>query len=105
MLGDRYLEYATSERDLDIIINRTLSSDDHCDKIYSIMNQKNGLLKRVCYFTKCQKQKSSLFLSIVRSQLNHCCVVWRPTSDTKIEKFESIQKRAVKWMLNEEYHP
>ena len=43
-------------------------------------------------------------LSIVWSQLNHCCVAWRPTSDTTIRNFESIQIRAVKWMLNEEYH-
>ena len=103
-LGDKYLDYVDSEKDLGIIINRTFSNDDHCDKIYSIMNQKLGMLKHVCYFTKCQKQKRSLYLAIVRVLLNHCCIIWRPTSDTKIARFESIQKRAVNWILNEEYH-
>ena len=102
-LGDRYLDYADSEKDLGVIINRNFSNDKQCDKIYSIMNQKLGMLKRVCYFTKCQKQKRSLFIAIVRIQLNHCCIVWRPSDDTKLARFESIQKRAVKWILNEEY--
>ena len=61
-------------------------------------------LKRVCHFTKNVKQKRALYLAIVRSQLNHCCVVWRPTTQSKIDRLESIQKRAVKWILNEQYH-
>ena len=68
------------------------------------MNSKLGLLMRVCYFTKNIQQKRALYLAIVRSQLNHCCVVWRPTSEPKINKLESVQRRAVKWILNEQYH-
>ena len=56
------LDYADSEKDLGVIINSTLSTDEQCDKIYSIMNQKLGLLKRVCYFTKNSRQKRALCL-------------------------------------------
>ena len=49
------------------------------------------------------KTKKYLFLAIVRIQLNHCGIIWRPSDDTKLTRFESIQKRAVKWILNEEY--
>ena len=62
-----------------------------------------GLLKRVCHFIRSKDQKRALYLAIVRSQYEHCCVVWRPTTQTLINKFEAVQKRAVKWILNEEY--
>ena len=69
------LEYAESEKDLGVIINSTLSFDDQCNAIYKMMNSKLGLLMRVCHFTKNIQQKRLFYLAIVRSQLNHCCVV------------------------------
>ena len=98
------LEYAESEKDLGVIINSTLSFDDQCNAIYNKMNSMLGLLMRVCHFTKNIQQKRLFYLAIVRSQINHCCVVWRPTSETKISKLESLQRRAVKWILNEQNH-
>ena len=56
-----------------------------CDDRYSTIEPKAWPppFGRVCYFTKDQKQKRTLFLAIVRSQLNqHCCVVWRPANDS-----------------------
>ena len=103
-LGGTILEYTNSEKDLGVIVNTTLSSDDQCLARYNMMNSKLGLLMRVCHFTKNVQQKRALYLAIVRSQLNHCCVVWRPTSEPKINKLESVQRRAVKWILNEQYH-
>ncbi len=29
--------------------------------------------------------------------------IWRPTTESEIQKFERLQKRAVKWVLNEAY--
>jgi hypothetical protein len=40
---------------------------------------------------------------MVRCQLEHCSTVWSPSSTTAIEKLESLQKRGIKWILNEEY--
>ena len=48
-----------------------------------------------------KNKKRALYLAIVRSQFEHCSVVWRPSSDEMLNKLESIQKRAVKWILNE----
>ena len=103
-LGGTLLDYASSEKDLGVIVNTTLTFDDQCNDRYSTMNQKLGLLRRVCYFTKDQKQKRTLFLAIVQSQLNHCCVVWRPANDSKIDRLECVKKKAVKWILNDQYH-
>ena len=40
---------------------------------------------------------------MVLSQFEHCSVVWRPHNETTKAKLESIQKRAIKWILNETY--
>lgn len=65
------------------------------------------LTKRTCYFVNDIKRKRALYLSIIRSQFEHCSPVWRPTGKTMIDKFENFQKRCIKWILSEEclrYH-
>ena len=49
------------------------------------------------------KRRRALYLTLVRSQFEHCSQVWRPTNKTMIEKFESFQKRCIKWIVSEEY--
>ena len=98
------LDVVSSEKDLGVIVTSKFSQNEQCLEIYNKSSSKLGLLKRVCHFTKNLQQKRALYLAVVRSQLNHCCVVWRPTTDTMIDKLERIQKRAVKWILNEEDH-
>ena len=104
MLGDTMLEYTVSEKDLGVVVTSTCSWDEQCQAILNISSSRLGMIKRVCNFSKNIKQKRALYLAIVRSHFEHCSIIWRPTSDTTINKFESIQKRAVKWILNEQYH-
>ena len=33
----------------------------------------------------------------------HCVTVWRPVDSINIDRFERLQKNAVKWILNEDY--
>ena len=40
---------------------------------------------------------------MVRSQFEHCSIIWRPVTATQISKYEAIQKNAIKWILNEEF--
>ena len=47
--------------------------------------------------------KRALYLTLVRSIFEHCPIVWRPSSNSVIDKLETIQKRAFKWILNDEY--
>ena len=98
------LEVVTSEKDLGVIVTTNFSQNEQCLELYNKCCSKLGLVKRTCNFTRNTRQKRALYLAMVRSQLNHCCVVWRPTCDTLINKLESVQKRAVKWILGEEGH-
>ena len=41
-------------------------------------------------------------LRLVRSQFEHCSQIWHPNNVTLNEKFESIQRKCLKWVLFEE---
>ena len=102
-LGDNILEYADFEVDLGVNITTRLNFNDHCSKIYSKANQMLGLTRRPCHFVRDPKRRRALYLSLVRSQFEHCSVIWHPHSKTILDRFETIQKRAIKWILSEEY--
>ena len=100
-LAENYLSYADSEKDLGVHINTNFSFTDHCEKFLTSANQKFGILKRTCSFVKDQKRRRVLYLSLVRSQFEHCSPVWRPSSATMRDKFENFQKKCIKWILHE----
>ena len=106
-LGEVALDYVDSEKDLGIDINSRLNFSDQCERLYSKANQQFGLTKRTCYFVNDIKRKRALYLSLIRSQFEHCSPIWRPTGKTMIGKLENLQKRCIKWILSEEclrYH-
>ena len=103
MLNGVNLEYVSSENDLGILMTSKLNFTDHCNKLYSKANSRLGLNKRTCHFLTNSAQKRKIYLVMVRSLFEHCSVVWKPYNQTTKNKLESIQKRAVKWILNEEY--
>ena len=64
-------------------------------------NQKLELTRWTCHFVYDQQRRRVLFLALVRSQFEHCSIIWRPQSETKISKLEALRKRAIKWILSE----
>ena len=100
-LADNLLTYADSEKDLGVHVNTNFDFKEHCELILTKANQKFGMLKRNFHFVRDAKRRRVLYLSIVRSQFEHCSQVWRPNCETMIEKFENFQKRCLKWILNE----
>ena len=51
---------------------------------------------------KDNNRRRALYLALVRSQFEHCSIIWRPITKNKMSKFEGLQKRALKWILSEE---
>ena len=102
-LGNIPLDYVDSEKDLGVTINTKLDFNDHCNKLINKANQRFGLTKRTCYFVNDVKRKRTLYLALIRSLFEHCSPIWRPSGKTMIDKFESLQKRCIKWILSEEY--
>eukprot|EP00116_Pleurobrachia_bachei_P008559 sb/3468821/ len=62
---------------------------------------KFNLLRRSCFFLKRSCHKRTLYLSMVRSLVEHCNQVWSNLSVGSFKSLEKLQKRAVKWIRNE----
>jgi hypothetical protein len=101
-LGVNILDYTTWERDLGVDVNPTLNFNTQCERLLSKANQMFGLTKRTCYFVNDFRRKRTLYLSLIRSQFEHCSQIWRPINKTMLSKFENFQKKCIKWILNEE---
>ena len=97
------IDYTEVEKDLGVHVHSKLDWSEHCNKLYSKANQRLGLLMRTCHFTKNINKRRAFYLSLVRSQFEHCTIVWRPASKTMVDKLESIQKRGLKWVLKKLY--
>ena len=97
-LGSVFIDYAQSQLDLGVTVTSKLTWTNHCDKLAKNANSKLALLMRTCHFTTNKKQKRAFYLTVIRSIFEHCSVIWHPNSFNQLSKFESIQKKAVKWI-------
>ena len=98
-LESKIIEYTPCEKDLGIKMVPNLTWTEHTNFLYSRANQRLGMLKRNCNFVSNLRKRRALYLTQVRSQFEHCPIIWRPSSKTSMEKLESIQKRGFKWIL------
>ena len=101
-LDRNILDFTESEKDLGLLVSTKLNWTEHCTKLYNKASMMLGLTKRTAHFVINQKQRRVLYLTLVRSQFEHCTVVWRPSLKTSTDKLESLQKRAIKWIMSEE---
>ena len=102
-LGGNPLDYVEFEKDLGVEINCKLNFSSQCEKLLSKAKQQLGMVRKNCYFVKDIRRRRALYLSLVRSQFEHCSQIWRPSNDSMLQKFEIFQKRCIKWILSEEY--
>lgn len=100
-LNGTYLDYVCSQKDLGVHMTNNLLWGVQCENVITTANSRLGLVRRTLHFTKNQKQKRVLYLSLIRSIFEHCSVIWRPYTSKHMIKFDHLQKRAVKWILSE----
>ena len=103
-LDDNIIDYSYQERDLGVLMNSKFSFIDHHQAIITKAYQFLGLTKRSCHFVTDKKRRRNLYLAMVRSKFELCSIVLVPKLQSEIEKFEKVQKRAVKWILRQEYY-
>ena len=102
-LGGTSLVYVDGEKDLGVMVTSSLDWKEQCSKVLSKANQKLGMARRNCHFVIDSNRRRVLYLTLVRSQFEHCSIIWRPVTKTQINCLEGLQKRAIKWILHEEY--
>jgi len=100
-LNGTYLDYMVNEKDLGVIVSEKFSWGTHCKSLINKVNQRLGLVRRTCHFTKCSNQHRVLYLALIRSIFEHCSPIWHPHHTTHLELSEILQRRAVKWILRE----
>ena len=98
-LNNSNLQSTSDFCDLGLVTNCNLSWNNHIDKITSKANRILGLIKRTCRGLKDVSTLRTLYLALVRSQLEFCSVVWSPYQASNITKLERIQRRATKLIL------
>ena len=103
-LNGNELDYVDNEKDLGVVVNSRLNWDEHLLALLLKLSSRLGLTKRTLHFVKDEKVRRVFYLVLVRSLLEHCSEIWRPTSEHMIAKVEALQKRAVKWIIGEQDH-
>ena len=98
-LASKPIKYTSCEKDLGINTVPKLSWTEHTNILYSRANQRLGMIKRNCSFVSNVSKRKTLYLSQIRSQFEHCPIIWRPSSKTSVDKLESVQKKGFKWIL------
>ena len=77
-LEDKIIDYSIQERDLGVIMYPNFNFQDHHQAIITKAFQSLGLTKRSCHFVADRKRRRCLYLAMVRSQFEHCSVIWAP---------------------------
>ena len=88
-------------KDLGIIISSDLSFNEHYRYITARTFRVLGLLRRTFSKSMNIREKKLLYISLVRSQLLYCSVLWRPHLVKDIEILERVQRHATKYILND----
>ena len=102
-LGDNFLEYTEVEKDLGVQVTPKLMWNLQWDALISKAKSRLGLTKRTCHFMKDTRKRLVFYKTMVRSLFQHCAEIWRPSTKTALDKFEAVQKRAVKWIFKEDW--
>ena len=97
------LDYCGKENDLGITMHDGLNWNPHCIELIAKATSKFNLLRRTCHFINSIIKKRTLYITLVRSIFEHGSIIWAPSSQITISKFEALQKRCIKWILKEQF--
>ena len=96
-----FLQHTDKIVNLGVIIDPKLSTRDHVVKTASKAHTMLSMIKRAVGYDSTDPVKRQLYLSHVRSVLEYCSPVWSPYLVTEIASLEKVQRRAIKFILND----
>ena len=95
MINNHQLEVSEAEKDLGLIVDKSLKFHEHVASVVKKANQILGMIKKT-YITRDANTIKLLYTSLVRPHLEYCNVIWGPHYIEDKRKVESIQRRATK---------
>ena len=84
---------------LGVTITEDIKWEPHINNIVNKANKTLGFLRRNLR-VKSQQIKQQAYLSLVRPSLEFASPVWDPFTAKDINKLESVQRRAARWVVN-----
>ena len=100
ILDNHLLEHVTENPYLGLIISENLKWTAHINKITNKATSTLGFLRR--NLKHCSKTlKSTAYTSLIRSVLDYSSTVWDPYLQKDIDRLESIQRRAARFINND----
>ena len=90
----------TQQNTLVLRSQATLSWNEHVDDICKNANSTLGLLRRVLGGCS-HKVKDTAYRTLVRAKLEYASCVWNPYKQQNINKIESVQRRAARYVFND----
>ena len=95
-LGDAVLDTADREKDLGIIINKSLNPNDHInEKVHKMLGLIANMKRAFLYVDEDMVKK--IITAIIRPSLEYGAVVWSPHLKKDIDKLERVQRAATRW--------
>ena len=99
-MNGRPIEHTASHTYLGIGINNKLTWAEHISNTASKANKVLGLLRRNLY--SCSPfVKEIAYKSLVRPRLEYCSSIWDPYHQENINKLESVQRRAARFVCRD----
>ena len=96
-LHDCVLESFPSAKYLGVTISEDLKWTDHINDIAKKANQTLGFLKHNIRVHN-RDLKSTAYKTLVHPRLEYASTVWSPHTDQNIDKLESVQRTAARWV-------
>jgi len=97
-LGNKPLNISDKERDLGVIIDKSLKFSEQSDSVVKKANSTLGMIKRNIV-SRNKDVITKLYKALVRPKLEYCVQAWRPFLKKDIEKIERVQHRATKMIF------
>ena len=94
------LEVMEASKHLGVTITNDLSWDRHIDNVAAKGNRTLDFIRR--NLRECTKQvRETSYLTILRPTLEYAAMVCDPTTQTLIQTLENVQRRAVRFVIND----
>ena len=97
--GAGHLETSEEEKDVGVVISKTLKPSLQCARAAKKANQILGMMSRAVTYRD-KYTFSRLYKVYVRPHLQYCSSAWSPYTVTDKELLEKVQYRAVKMITN-----
>ena len=93
------LELLTSAKYLGLTITNKLQWDQHINNITAKANKTLGFLRRNLKIPSI-RIKEQAYQTLVRPLVEYASTVWNPYTKTEINKIEAVQRRAARYVVN-----